>query len=79
MAREMSTMGANLVREIFEATNEESKPFAVVFVPSIVPDEVTATFPIIEKLVSHRLPVFLSFVGAASAISKVIKHREAKR
>jgi acyl-CoA synthetase (NDP forming) len=68
-----------IVQELFEVTKNESRPLAMVFMPSIVPDEAVGTFPIIQKLVSLKLPVFYSFTDAASAISKVIQHKEASR
>jgi acyl-CoA synthetase (NDP forming) len=79
MPPKLRDMIPQLIREVFEARKEESKPLAMVFVPSIVPDEAAASFPVIEKLVSLKWPVFYSFAGAASAISKVIQYREARQ
>jgi len=72
-------MLTQITQDAFEATKNESKPLVMVFVPSIVPDEAKASFPIIENIVSLKLPVFYSFTSAASAINKVIQHREARR
>jgi len=68
-----------ITQDAFEATKNESKPLVMVFMPSIVPAEATASFPIIENIVSLKLPVFYSFTAAASAINKVIQHKEARR
>jgi hypothetical protein len=78
MPPKMVSMVTKLVSDVFEDTKEESKPLAIVFVPSIVPDEAVASYPVIKQLVDLKLPVFYSFAGAASAISKVIQHREAR-
>jgi acyl-CoA synthetase (NDP forming) len=66
-----------IVQDLFEVTKNDSRPLAMVFMPSIVPDEAVGTFPIMQKLVSLKLPVFYSFADAAIAINKVIQHREA--
>jgi acyl-CoA synthetase (NDP forming) len=72
----MRKMAIQIIGEVFEATEGESKPTAVVFVPAIVPAEAAETFPIIEELVSLKLPVYYSFPGAARSISLVLQHEE---
>jgi acyl-CoA synthetase (NDP forming) len=77
--RVMKGMAFDLVNEVYKASREASKPMAVVFVPSFIPQEAADTFPVLEQFISLKLPVYYSFGGAASAISKVIQHREARR
>ncbi len=51
-------------------------PTAVVVDSSIVPEEAEGIFPLIQRCISHRLPVYHSFGSAARAIDLVLSYYE---
>jgi len=78
-AAAMSGMAPQVIDEVFKASRAESKPMAVVFVPSIVPEQAAEGFPVIQQMVAQKLPVYYSFAGAASAINLVLSHNESRQ
>lgn len=53
-----------------------AKPVVAVIEPSIVPEEATVLYDLLQRYVTSGLPVYYSFAGAASAIDKVMRHYE---
>jgi len=54
------------------------KPMAMVIGPSILPEEQTEIFTIIQKSVFAALPVYYSFGSAANAINMVQRYDESQ-
>jgi len=67
---------AEMIDEILEGSRQGCKPVGLVIEPSTLEREAKEIFPIIQKCVSLRLPVYYSFAGAASAIGTVLSHYE---
>lgn len=80
-----SLLSPNILPMLFQmvdamlAVNEVSpKPTAMVVVPSMSPEETRDIFPLIEKCVASKLPVYNSFNGTSSAISLVLGYNEGR-
>ncbi len=65
-----------MVDGMLEGSRASSKPMAIVFQLSNLPEEAKEILPLIQKCVSSRLPIYDSFAGAANAISLVLSHNE---
>ena len=70
---------ALIAEAMLEMSKIASKPTAIVFEPSILPEETREIFSLIQKFVSSGLPVYYSFTSAANAISLLLRYKGASR
>jgi len=65
-----------LVRHVQAESEKPRKPMAVILIPSVVPEEATAAFSLINELAALGMPVFYSYARAARAIDSLLRHQE---
>ncbi|MFC1824573.1 acetate--CoA ligase family protein [Thermodesulfobacteriota bacterium] len=73
--KDMAGMILDIVNNLRKVSADFSKPMALVFVPSISPEENIKLFPVIQEVISLGLPVYYSFARAARAMDLVLKNK----
>jgi len=65
-----------LINHVLGQNKVPAKPMALILNPSVIPEEVTAAFNLINRLSTLKLPIYFSYSQAARAINSLITYQE---